>query len=235
MKSLTILALPLALFASELSISRPIKASIQITPSQIIAESGIIASELLRNKGAITTKEKSQIISDTNKILDRVKSESFCKGGSYTLEPIYNHEESKLKLLGYNLFSMFSCSLKTDELPRFNALVNDMQILADNSQYLELQLPIIRTTIKDDESEKAMEKAQEELLKKALKEAEKYSQITQKSCSLQTMIFLDSINHIGTNMLKNATFTSMESQMPGAPVAKEETITIEGTAEFICK
>ncbi|MGP1579803.1 MAG: hypothetical protein ACTTH5_02100 [Wolinella sp.] len=221
------------------SLTREFSYTKKLIPNQYRSTPTLRASEYLRNKPELSSQEKGQITHTINKILERTKQESFCKGGSYSLEPLYEFHDGRQKLIGHELNLQFSCTLKSEDISRFNALINEMDHLASESGFLHFLIPPLHAQISAGEIDRAKENAYEELLILASKKATHYSKVSARTCTLAEVNFDDSIDHEPRAFVfstKAAEARNLRDSMElTPPLAQEEDISLSAHVRYRCK
>ncbi|WP_277640664.1 SIMPL domain-containing protein [Wolinella succinogenes] len=220
------------------TLSREISLQEKVTPSRYLSNPSLRASEYLRNKPDLTSAEKAQITQALNQILDRVSKEKFCKGGSYSIDPLYEFNEGRQKLIGHQLFLNLSCTLKNEEIARFNALINDIDKMASSSGFLLFSVPSLSATLSSEDIAMAKEAAYEKILALALDKAKEYSQIALKKCSLIGVEFDSTPSmtpRIMSARLKSGDSMEGSAIEPGVPLVQEEDLPISAQVTYRCK
>lgn len=218
-----------------LSVVRDFSLNEKVMPKQYLSNPHLRASEYLRNKPELSSDEKAQITHEINQILSRVALESFCKGGSYSLDPIYEFHEGRQRLVGHQLFLNFSCTLEHDEIARFNALINEMDKMASSSGFFSFSIPSLNATLSAEDIEGAKERGYEKLLLLALEKESTYSKLTKRQCALHEIEFAPSHGYAPRPLrasLKSADSATMELQ---APLVHEEDVNVSATASYRCQ
>lgn len=221
------------------SLTRELSYTKKLIPNQYRSTPTLRASEYLRNKPELSSQEKGQITQTINKILERAKQESFCKGGSYSLEPLYEFDDGRQKLIGHELNLQLSCTLKSEDISRFNVLINEMDRLASESGFLHFLIPPLHAQINEEDISRAKEEAYEKLLRLASEKAAYYSKVSARTCALEEVIFDDSIDYAPRAAYvfagKAEARNLRDSMELTPPLVQEEDVSLSAHVRYQCK
>lgn len=219
------------IFANELELSTKLKPDIfNATPS-------FSATEVLSTKVSLSNADKASITSSFNEILLLVGKTSFCKGGSYSIEPTFSYENGLQIPKGQRFNASLNCSIKESELEAYNKLMNELSNIASKSGYFTMSMPSLRANFSSEQLKASNKLLKENLIKLALSEASEYSTLSAKTCVLKELNFTNSSRPMPVlrTMAMNAKASDEASFSSALPVVGEEERSLSAAVVYECK
>ena len=217
--------------------SKELQATAKLMPDSFVSRPRFSASRFLSSKISLSADEKAAVASAFNEILARVAQEKLCRGGSYTIEPTFSYKDGVEIPKGQRVEASLSCKIKSNELERYNALLNDIDKIATKSGFITMSLPALSANFSSELLRENEEKMREELIKSALANAESYSKLTDKKCELKNLDFSRSFGGgYRTMSAKEMAVADEAAHFSNAlPVVDEEERFISANATYVCK
>lgn len=201
---------------NDLEVNEQIEFALKTKPDLYKANPSFYADEL-------SDEDKSTINARFTGILALVKENGLCSGGAY--ETYTEHQNDGVQKLKFA--SKLNCSFKESELGKYNELISGIENLLQSSP-IKLHLTKINPTFSDEAKLKNSEEIKIGLIQKAKENAEILSKNFEKSCQLKNVDFGYS-HFVGANAL------SADALKIAAPQLKEQTISANAAAKYICK
>lgn len=214
------------------SFSVELQSSNKLTPTVFVSTPRFTASESLSTKINLSAEEKALIANVFTEILSRVEQESFCSGGSYSVEPIFSYEGGIQTPKGQRVEASLSCKIKTDELLSYNKLLNDIDALASKSGFITMSMPALRASFTNEELKENEKKLSEELIQKALANTAYYTKLTNKQCELINLDFSSLPIPRALSVKSQESATNFDTTLP---VVSEEEHAITALVTYLCR
>lgn len=223
------------LYANEILLHQQISAHTKIESTLYHTRLEIRASEKLRESKNLSTEVKNAIIKTYN-FLNK-KSDNFCVGGSFKIEPIYNYVNSKKQEVGYQTNWDMQCKFNASLLKDFNQFLALVEEEVQKNPYLSFGIPAIHPIVDEEVYKSYDDVLNQDLLKKAMEQAQMYSKILHKTCTIKE-ITLGSTQSDATPKvaLKSTKSLNNEATLESIIAPKGENVdkSIQGKVTYHC-
>ncbi|TQR32337.1 hypothetical protein DMB92_04340 [Campylobacter sp. MIT 99-7217] len=221
-----------------LVVNEVIESSLNITPSNFTSNVEFSASAFLSTKENLSGSEKAEITKAFNAILDRASKDKICRGGSYSVEPTFSYKDGISIPKGQRFSAYLNCTISKEQLQIYNTLLNDMDKIATQSNYITMSIPALKASFSEQDLKQSDEKLKEELIKQAQEKATYFSELTQKACTLQNLELSSNSHNIEPRVLMSsakASGMSNDSFSNALPLVDEQTRKANASVRYLCK
>ncbi|WP_257906644.1 SIMPL domain-containing protein [Campylobacter lari] len=209
--------------------SRNIEVSNEIMPNIFNTTLNFSASEELSKKTIVSSDEKDHIVKTFKEISDRIAKENYCKGGSYTLEPSYNHYQEAKTLNGYKLYSNFTCQIPQNKSKDYENLIKDIEGISNTNVLISFNTKALQAGFDETILEANKEDLYDLALKKAFEKAQYYSKTLAKTCLVKNIHFdNNNIKYYAPNLTASADSVVL-------PIVKSEKQNLKANVLFVCQ
>ncbi|KGI55786.1 hypothetical protein [Campylobacter sp. MIT 97-5078] len=215
-----------------------LEASNKLTPDTFTSTPSFSASAILSTRTNLTSDEKASIAGAFNEILDRVAQDKLCRGGSYSIEPTFEYNNGLQIPKGQRFEASLTCEIKAEQLASYNTLLNDMDKIAGKSGFFTMSMPSLKAKFSKEQLVNNEKILSEELLKQALSEQERYSNLTAKACTLESLDLNTGNSHVPIfrSVALSASSAKADSTFENAlPIVGEEDRSLSALVRYRCK
>ncbi len=235
---LTAAFLSTSLFASEMLIKQNLSIVAKIPSTTFLSTIQVLGSDKLQKQKSLSLEDKNAIIRTYNTLNDFVKNSAICKGGSFSITPLYEYKNGKKDQVGFESSYHLDCKFKEESKGDFNAILDFIERETQKNSYLLFPIPRINKNITQDDLREIESKLNEDLIKKANKRAKEYSKITNKKCMIKEINLGE--DSTSAPILHRAALTSAKSvdnvlEDITMPRAKDFEKTAHAKVIFSCK
>lgn len=228
------------LFGGDITISKSFKLTGMIKPKLLFANVEVIGSSKLRNIGELKDSDRGSITSTLNSIIQKVKKDEICKGGSYSINPIFNYKDDRRNIIGQELSFRLECKFDESKIENYNAILKAINATISKNPLLALPQPQISSRITADEINAKKESLFNEFLGNINNIEEGYSKILNKTCSVSKISSSDDFSPAPlprVMMSKSALNMSAEadSTYTNAPISADSEVAVNVALEIACK
>lgn len=225
--------------ANEINISKSFIQSGVIKPTMLFANIRIQSSTKLRNIGELSQKDRGNITTTLNAIIQEAKTSEICTGGSYSITPIVSYKDDKRDTIGQNVSFTLNCKFVNDDLKIYNALLKNINEKIENNPLLSLPQPETESQITQIEINAKKENLFADFLTKIPEITQRYSTLLNKQCEAKSISTKDNSSlQIPKNVSTKATInasTEADSTHTKAPISNEVEVEIYINLELNCK
>lgn len=212
-----------------------LETSNKLKPNTYLSSPNFSASNLLSNKQSLSAEDKLAITKSFNAIIERIKQDKICSGGTYSVEPTFYYKDGVSNVSGQRFFASLNCEFEANQLDTYNTLMQDIDKIARDGGYFSVNLPALEASFTQEELVKNNQILFQALLKKALEGENNFSKDLNKICKLKDFESQDNAHF--APILK-ASLLSASSKKEGfsssLPVVGEQTQILSAFASYEC-
>lgn len=235
---LTVAFLSTSLFANEMLIKQDLSIVAKVPPTTFSSTIQVLGSDKLQKQKNLSLEDKNSIIKTYNTLNAFVKNSAICKGGSFSITPLYEYKNGKRDQVGFESAYHLGCEFKEESKEDFNAILDFIERETQKNPYLLFPIPSVNKNITQEDLREIEGKLNAELIKKANTMAKEYSKTTDKKCTIKEISLGE--DSTPAPILRRATLAAAKStdnalEDISMPTAKDYEKTARAKVVFSCK
>ena len=199
-----------------MEIAQNFKASAPIEPTHFYTFLSFSASPELSVKPMLDREDRASLERIFDTISQKIKQDSLCTGGSYSIEPTFDFKDGKEVPQGQRISASIECNFPTERLQDYKNLIKSINASLEGK--VLLSTPALEPTTTPERLQEVQFQLTEKILKEIDERVQAYNKQLKKKCKVEEIAFL---HPSGMNEL-NATNI------------KEEANILNATALFKC-
>ncbi len=226
--------------SAEMLIKQDLSVSTEVEATKYTSFVNINGNEMLRKLKTLSPADKNAIIKTYNNINDFLGKDSFCKGGSFEINPIYEYKNGKRIQNGFESHYSLNCEFSEIQKEDYNNILRKIESEVSKNQYLLFALPSINKVLDDKLFAEIDEQLSIQLLEFALQKAKEYSNISRQKCSIKEI----DLNAVAQDkvmpILMKSSLSSTKKEVQdladiSLPTAKKTERAARGNVIFSCR
>lgn len=226
---------------AEMLIKQDLSVSIEVEASKYISLVNIHGSETLRKLKNLSLSDKNTIIETYNNINKFLGKDSFCKGGSFEIEPIYEYKNNQRIQNGFASHYSLDCEFNEAQKEDYDKILSKIENEVSKNQYLLFTFPKIEKILDEKSLATLDEQLNIKMLEIALQKAKEYSNLSRHKCSIKE-INLNALMQERTmpsismkTSLNTAKTEAQDLASVSLPTARTTQKTARGNVVFSCR
>lgn len=227
--------------SAEMLIKQDLSVSVELEATKYVSLVNVRENESLRKLKTLSLEDKNTIIKTYNNINGFLSKDSICKGGSFSISPIYEYKNGKKTQNGFESLYTLNCEFSEAQKEDYNKIIQKIESEVRENPYLLFALPSIDKVLDEKSLLEIDEQLNVKMLELALQKAKEYSNLSRQKCSIKE-IDLNTISHQKpTPILMKSTLNAApraEAAMLediSLPTAKNTQKTAQGSVVFSCR
>ena len=188
MQRVVLLLFAFVMFAhAEMTIKQDLSVSAESETTKYRSLVRVSGSEALLNLKTLTLADKNDIIKTYNAINAFLGKNSICKGGSFSIEPLYENKNGARMQVGFESQYSLECVFSEIQNSEFQRILRTIESEVGKNKYLSLGVSRIEKVLDEQALEILTEQLNARLLEFALQKAKEYSNLSHRKCNVKSI------------------------------------------------
>ena len=171
-----------------IQIAQNFKASAPIEPTHFYTFLSFSASPELSIKPTLDKEDKASLERIFDSITQKIKQDSLCTGGSYSIEPTFDFKDGKEIPQGQRISASIECNFPIDRLQDYKNLLKSINASLEGK--VLLSTPALEPTTTPERLQEVQFQLTEKILKEVDERLQAYSKQLKKKCKVEEIAFL---------------------------------------------